>query len=83
MEWPARPGIGTVWSGETSAVARAAVPGYRFPVMTDDDKRRERMYRLGRAAGRQFRPGAPGREAVRRLGGSLLRRGLFRLLRRF
>lgn len=51
--------------------------------MTDDDKRQHRMYRLGRAAGKQFRRGGPGREAARRMGGTLLRRGLFRLLRRF
>jgi len=51
--------------------------------MTSDDQRRQRLYRLGRAAGRQFRRGGPGREAARRVGGSLLRRGLLRLLRRF
>lgn len=49
----------------------------------DTEKRRRRFYAIGRAAGRQFRPGAPGREAARRFGGTLLRRGLFRLLRRF
>lgn len=49
----------------------------------DPDKRRKRFYALGRAAGRQFRPGGPGRQAARRVGGSLLKRGLFRLLRRF
>ena len=51
--------------------------------MTSDDQRRQRLYRIGRAAGRQFRPGGPGRQAVRRVGGSLLKRGLLRLLRRF
>jgi len=51
--------------------------------MTSEDERRQRLYRLGRAAGRQFRRGGPGREAARRVGGSLLRRGLLRLLRRF
>jgi len=45
------------------------------------DKRQQRMYKLGRLAGRQFRKGGPGREHARRLGGNLLRRGLARLLR--
>ena len=47
------------------------------------EERRRRLYNLGRAAGRKFRPGGPGREAARRVGGNLLRRGLFHLLRRW
>lgn len=46
------------------------------------DKQRQRFYAIGRAAGRQFRKGGPGRRVAGRLGGTLLRRGLFRLLRR-
>ena len=49
----------------------------------NDDKRRQRMHAIGRAAGRQFRKGAPGREAAKRVGGNMLRRGLWRLIRRF
>ena len=50
--------------------------------MADHDPRRKRMYALGRAAGRQFRKGAPGREVTKRAAGNLARRGLLRLLRR-
>lgn len=45
------------------------------------DGRRQRLYRIGRAVGRQFRPGGRGREAAKRVGGSIVRRGLARLLR--
>lgn len=47
------------------------------------EKRRDRMYAIGRAAGRQFRKGGPGRQAAKRLGTTLARRGLWRLLRRW
>ena len=47
------------------------------------EQRRRRMYAIGRAAGRQFRPGGPGRQVAKRVGGSLLRRGLWRLIRRW
>lgn len=45
------------------------------------EKRRNRMYALGRAAGRQFRRGAPGRRIAGRIGARVLRRALGRLLR--
>lgn len=47
-----------------------------------NDKQRKRLYAIGRAAGRQFRRGGPGRRVAGRLGTTLLRRGLGRLLRR-
>lgn len=68
-------------TGETFSRGCNAAPW--TTTMTNDDKRKQRMYALGRTAGRQLRPGSPTREAGRRVGGSLLRRGLTRLLRRF
>lgn len=47
-----------------------------------DDKRRRRMYAIGRTVGRQFRRGGPGREAAKRVGGNVARRGLWKFLRR-
>jgi len=46
------------------------------------DERRKRMHAIGRALGREFRKGGRGREAVRRHGGTLLRRGLTRVFRK-
>lgn len=48
---------------------------------TDPSKRRNRFYRIGRAAGRQFRKGAPGRRVATEVGGTVIRRGLGRLFR--
>lgn len=45
------------------------------------EQRRSRFYRLGRAAGKQFRPNGPGRRVARQVGSSLLRRGLWRFFR--
>lgn len=43
---------------------------------------RQRMfYRFGRAAGKQFRKGGAGRQVARRVGGSVLKRGLLKFLR--
>lgn len=47
-----------------------------------DDKRRRRMHAIGRTVGKQFRKGGPGREAAKRVGGNVARRGLWKLLRR-
>ena len=55
-------------------------------IMADEDpekaQARHRMfYRLGRAAGKQFRKGGAGRQVARRVGGSVLKRGLLKFLR--
>ena len=50
---------------------------------TDPDKRRKKAYAIGRAAGKHFRQGGAGREAAKRVGGNLQRRGIWRLIRRF
>lgn len=39
------------------------------------------FYRLGRAAGKQFRKGGAGRQVARRVGGSILKRGLWKFFR--
>lgn len=54
--------------------------------MADEDpektQARQRMfYRVGRAAGKQFRKGGAGRQVARRVGGSILKRGLWKFLR--
>lgn len=54
--------------------------------MADEDparaQARQRLfYRLGRAAGKQFRRGGAGRRVARRVGGSVLKRGLWKFLR--
>ena len=59
--------------------------------MTDDDRnvdpagegkeRRQFLYRIGQTAGQSFRKGGPGREAAKRVGGAVIRRGLWRFLR--
>jgi len=49
----------------------------------NSEKQRSRMYALGRAAGKQFRKGGPGRQVAKRAATSIARRGLIRLLRRF
>ncbi len=54
--------------------------------MTEEDPRKAQarhrlFYRLGRAAGKQFRKGGAGRQVARRVGGSVLKRGLWRFLR--
>jgi hypothetical protein len=48
-----------------------------------DEARRKRFHAIGRAAGRAFRKGSPGREVAKRTAGTVARRGLMRLLRRF
>lgn len=54
--------------------------------MSDDTSNKDRtrrnwLYRVGRVAGKQFQPNAPGREVARRAGGALIRRSLWRFLR--
>ncbi len=45
------------------------------------EERRRFLYRIGSATGKQFRKGSPGREVARRVGRTVIRRGLWRFLR--
>ena len=44
-------------------------------------ERRSLLYQVGRATGKQFRKGSPGREMAKRVGSTVVRRGLWRFLR--
>ena len=46
-----------------------------------DKERRKLLYRVGKATGKQFRKDGAGRQIAKRVGGAVIRRGLFRFLR--
>jgi|GEM_PF-2923665 len=46
-----------------------------------DKERRKLFYRIGSAAGKQFRKDGAGRQVAKRVGSAVIRRGLWRFLR--
>lgn len=73
------------WQVPTECVAAAgdAGPAQEEANPMASPRTRAMLYALGRVAGKQVRPGSPGRRVARRAAGTLARRGLGRLLRRW